>query len=172
MLSIGPCPHADSSGTVAGKIVVFLVCRDEVLRREFAFGGIQKSSDPRRQAGSKLLRLHLLGRRDGFTRSAELFGECLLSALRAPREIVITWRRFDPAARWAANLASSCPWSFHNLSMLSSPPAMIVLPSALAAAEYIYSAVPLKSRWLPPLPALIKRTFESPPQRRAYRRRR
>ena len=40
---------------------------------------------------------------------------------------------------------------------------MIVLPSPLAATEYIYSLVPPKSRWLLPLVALMNRTLESPP---------
>src|SRR5262245_36689222 len=63
-----------------------------------------------------------------------------------------------------ANLARSWPWSFQMRRTLSRPPARIVLPSALVATEYMYSAGPLKSRWLLPFVELMKRTFESPPQ--------
>src|SRR4029078_6825267 len=62
------------------------------------------------------------------------------------------------------NLASSLPSSAQTRRTLSRPPARMVLPSALAATEYMYSAGPLKSRWLLPLAALMKRTFESPQQ--------
>ena len=62
-LTIGPSPQADSPTTAPGNLIIVLIHKDQVIRREFPFAGHPDILRPRAaKQALNLLRLHLLGR--------------------------------------------------------------------------------------------------------------